>query len=455
METADTICAISSPPGEGGIGIIRISGPKAHSLLLKIFEATQKRETYLPRTLYLGNIINRDNKEKIDEVFVVLLEAPKTYTREDMAEIYAHGGFATQQNILSLLVRHGTRLAEPGEFTKRAFLNGRIDLLQAESVLDIIQSETDEELRCAIDHLEGKLSKKINEIKDSVKEVLVEIEALIDFPEEEIDVDQEGCFATLQATHKKIERLMRSYFTGKAIRHGLEALIIGRTNVGKSSLLNALLLKEKAIVTPLPGTTRDLIEDTIHIKGIKIKIVDTAGLRTPKDVVEQEGINRVKQRIPGADLIIWVLDGSEAYTSEDEDICEAFASGNIVVAINKVDLPQKLDKAVLASRGLELQNISALNDIGLEDLKDTIYRKLMGKRGKRAGLLVTNIRHRESLQKANNAIERAINCHQQGEPVEFMAFELREALFHLGEITGETCPEEILHDIFSRFCIGK
>jgi tRNA modification GTPase len=267
METADTICAISSPPGEGGIGIIRISGPKAHSLLLKIFEASQKRETYLPRTLYLGNIINRDNKEKIDEVFVVLLEAPKTYTREDMAEIFAHGGFATQQNILSLLIRHGTRLAEPGEFTKRAFLNGRIDLLQAESVLDIIQSETDEELRCAIDHLEGKLSKKINEIKDSVKEVLVEIEALIDFPEEEIDVDQEGCFATLQATHKKIERLMRSYFTGKAIRHGLEALIIGRTNVGKSSLLNALLLKEKAIVTPLPGTTRDLIEDTIHIKG--------------------------------------------------------------------------------------------------------------------------------------------------------------------------------------------
>jgi tRNA modification GTPase len=455
METADTICAISTPPGEGGIGIIRISGPKAHTLLLKIFQPSRKRETYLPRTLYLGNIINRDNREIIDEVFAVLLKEPKTYTREDMAEIYSHGGFATQQNILSLLVRHSARLADPGEFTKRAYLNGRIDLLQAESVLDIIQSETDEELRCAIGHLEGKLSKKINEIKDCVKEVLVETEALIDFPEEEIDVDEEGCFATLQATHKKIERLMRSYFTGKAIRHGLEALIIGRTNVGKSSLLNALLLKEKAIVTPLPGTTRDLIEDTIHIKGIKIKIVDTAGLRTPKDVVEEEGINRVKQRIPGADLIIWVLDGSDPYTAEDEDIFTTIAGRNIVVALNKIDLPQKLDRTKKASRGLEWLEISALNDIGLEDLKDTIYRKLMGKRGKRAGVLVTNIRHRESLQKTNNAIGRAINCHQQGEPVEFIAFELREALFHLGEITGETCPEEILHDIFSRFCIGK
>jgi len=455
METADTICAISTPPGEGGIGIIRISGPKAHSLLLKIFEASRKRESYIPRTLYLGNIINRDNKERIDEVFVVLLKAPKTYTREDMAEIYSHGGFATQQNILSLLVRHGARLAEPGEFTKRAFLNGRIDLLQAESVLDIIQSETDEELRCAIDHLEGKLSKKINEIKDSVKEVLVEIEALIDFPEEEIDVDQEGCIATLQATHKKIERLMRSYFTGKAIRHGLEALIIGRTNVGKSSLLNALLLKEKAIVTPLPGTTRDLIEDTIHIKGIKIKIVDTAGLRMPKDVVEQEGIDRVMRRIPGADLIIWVLDGSEPYTTEDEVIFTTITGGYIVVAINKVDLPQKLDRTKIASRGLEWLKISALKDTGLEELKEVIYKKLMGRSGKHAGVLVTNIRHRESLQKTYGAIGRTIDCHQQGEPMEFMAFELREALSHLGEITGETCPEEILHDIFSRFCIGK
>jgi tRNA modification GTPase len=455
METADTICAISTPPGEGGIGIIRISGPKAHGFLKQIFQPIRKQEEILNRTLYLGSIISRDNNEKIDEVFAVLFKAPKTYTREDMAEVYSHGGFATQQNILSLLIRNGVRLAEPGEFTKRAYLNGRIDLLQAESVIDIIQSETDDELRCAIDHLEGKLSREIHEIKEKVKGVLVEIEALIDFPEEEIDVDQEQCVASLRSSHKRTEKLLKSYYIGKAIRHGLEALIIGRTNVGKSSLLNCLLLKEKAIVTPLPGTTRDLIEDTIHIKGIKVKVVDTAGLRTPRDVVEKEGIDRVRQRIPGADLIIWVLDGSEVYSIEDEEIYTSVTGRNIVTVINKIDLPQKLDREKIASRGLEWLEISALKDTGMDELKDTIYRKLMGRRGKRSGVLVTSLRQKESLQKTYDAIGRAINCHKNTEPVEFMAFELREALLSLGEFTGETCSEEILHDIFSRFCIGK
>ena len=455
METADTICAISTSPGEGGIGIIRISGPKAHKLLLKIFHSKTKTESYIPRTIYLGNIVDRDGKGKVDEVFAVLLKAPKTYTREDIAEIYSHGGFAAQQSILSLLIDYGARLAEPGEFTKRAFLNGRIDLLQAEAVLDIIQSETNEELKLAIEHLEGKLSLKVNEIKNDIKEALVEIEALIDFPEEEIDVDQKKCFATLSRVHKNIGKLINSYYEGKAIQHGLEALIIGRTNVGKSSLLNALLLKEKAIVTPLPGTTRDLIEDTLHIKGIKVRIVDTAGFRKPKDVVEQEGIDWVKHRIPMADLIIWVLDGSYFYTAEDEDINAAIDGTNILVAINKTDLPQKLDRAEIVSRKLDFFEISALKDTGLEELKDGIYRKLMGKRSKRAGLLITNMRHREILQNAYESLTRAINCHKQNEPVEFAAFELREALSYLGEITGETCPEEILHDIFSRFCIGK
>jgi tRNA modification GTPase len=455
METADTICAISTPPGEGGIGIIRISGPKAHIVLQNIFQPGKKKETYLPRTLYLGNIINRETREKIDEVFAVLLKAPKTYTREDMAEIYSHGGFATQQNILSLLIHTGARLAEPGEFTKRAFLNGRIDLLQAESVLDVIHSETDEELRCALEHLEGKLSKKINDMKENVKKVLVETEALIDFPEEEIDVDLEQFVPVLRSVRINIERLISSYYSGKAIRQGFEALIIGKTNVGKSSLLNALLLKEKAIVTPLPGTTRDLIEDTIHIKGIKVKIVDTAGLGIARDIVEQEGIDRVRQRIPSADLIIWVLDNSRPYTSEDENIFLSIAGANTLVVFNKIDLPQKLDRGNIASLGHNYLEISALKDFGLEELKEALYKKLMGKRGKHAGLLITNIRQKESLQKAHDATARAINCHQSKEPVEFMAFELREALLYLGEITGETCPEDILHDIFSRFCIGK
>jgi tRNA modification GTPase len=372
-----------------------------------------------------------------------------------MAEIYSHGGFATQQNILSLLIHSGARLAEPGEFTKRAFLNGRIDLLQAESVLDIIHSETDEELRCAIEHLEGKLSRKIKEIKENVKEALVETEALLDFPEEEIDVNLNQWIPVLNSVRKKIEKLISSYYSGKAIRQGLEVLIIGKTNVGKSSLLNALLLKEKAIVTPLPGTTRDLIEDTIHIKGIKAKIVDTAGLRIPTDIVEQEGIDRVRERIPFADLILWVLDNSEPYTSEDENIFSSITGANILAVINKTDLPRKLNGKALLSRRLELTEVSALHDTGLEDLKDAIYRKLMGKRGKKAGLLITSIRQKESLQKAHNAITRAIEGQKLSVPEEFLAFELREALHYLGEITGETCPEEILHTIFSRFCIGK
>lgn len=455
METADTICAISTPPGEGGIGIIRISGPQAHDFLQKIFRPRQKRQTYLPRTLYLGTIAKGVKHQKIDEVFTAFFYAPHSYTREDMAEVYSHGGFATQQSILSLLIGQGARLAEPGEFTKRAFLKGRIDLLQAESVLAIIQSETDQELQCALEHLEGKLSKKINEIKENLRAVLVETEALIDFPEEEIDVDERRCMATLRTMEGELERLVKSYYTGRAVRHGLEALIIGRTNVGKSSLLNALLLKERAIVTPLPGTTRDLIEDTIHIKGIKVRIVDTAGLRAPKDVVEKEGIDRVKQRIPMTDLIIWVLDGSEIFTGEDEEIYATIEGRNMVVVVNKTDLPQKLDYGFLSQKGIECLQISALKDSGLEELKATIYTKLMGRRGNRSGLLVTNLRHARSLQSAYEAVSRAIAVQEQGQPVEFAAFELREALFHLGEITGETCTEEILHDIFSRFCIGK
>lgn len=455
MEIADTICAVSTPPGEGGIGIIRISGPKAHDVLKKIFHPYRKRQTYLPRTLYLGTITKGKGRSKVDEVFIAFFRAPHSYTREHMAEIYSHGGFATQQTILSLLVAQGARLAEPGEFTKRAFLNGRIDLAQAESVLAIIQAETDQELQCALEHLEGRLSGKVNEIKDRVRTVLAETEALIDFPDEEIDVDQEHCVKSLGEVRGTLQRLVTSFHTGRAVRHGLEALIIGRANVGKSSLLNALLLKERAIVTPLPGTTRDLIEDTIHIQGIKVKLVDTAGLRTPKDAAEKEGIDRVKKRIPQADLIIWVLDGSEGITPEDHEIYQTIEGRNLIVAVNKTDLPQKIDCTSLSERGIECLPISALKDTGLEELKAAVYAKLMGRRGNHSGLMVTNLRHAQSLQSAHDAVSRAITVHEQGQPLEFAAFELREALFHLGEITGETCPEEILHDIFSRFCIGK
>jgi len=455
MENADTICAISTPPGEGGIGIIRISGPNAHPILKKIFLSKKRQDTFLSHTFYLGYIINPATNTFIDEVFAVFMDAPNTYTREDIAEIHAHGGLATQKAILSLIINHGARLAEPGEFTKRAFLNGRIDLIQAESVLDIIQSETEDELKCAIAFLEGKLSIKINTIKENIKKTLVDVEALIDFPDEDIEVEEKIHSSILKETKEIVDSLIDSYYEGRAIKHGFEVLIVGRTNVGKSSLLNCLLLKEKAIVTPLPGTTRDMVEDTIHIKGIKLKIIDTAGLRKPKDVAEKEGIERVHRKIPEVDLIIWVLDGSETYTGEDESIYAHIRDKNTIVAVNKIDLPQILEREKVLSKGFKIVETSALKDTGIDNLKETLYENLMGKGIKDRTTLITNVRHRNCLIKTRDNLERTMACIERSEPLEFIAFELREALFHLGEVTGETSTEEILNDIFSKFCIGK
>jgi len=455
MENADTICAISTPPGEGGIGIIRISGPEAYPILKKIFLPKKRQDAFLSYTFYLGYIVNPATKASIDEVFAVFMNAPNTYTREDIAEIHSHGGLATQRAILSLIMQEGARLAEPGEFTKRAFLNGRIDLIQAESVLDIIQSETEDELKCALSFLEGKLSKQINTIKENIKKTLVDIEALIDFPDEDIEVDVKTHSSTLITTKDFIDSLIDSYYEGRAIKHGFEVLIVGRANVGKSSLLNCLLLNERAIVTPLPGTTRDMIEDTIHVKGIKLKIIDTAGLRKPKDVIEKEGIERVMRKIPEVDLIIWVLDGSAQYTEGDEDIYRHIRHKNTIAIVNKIDLPLILERERVLSKGFRIVETSALKGIGIDALKEAFYENLMGKGIKNRTTLITNVRHRDCLVKTRESVKRAIGCIKQNEPLEFAAFELRDALFHLGEITGETSTEEILNDIFSKFCIGK
>ena len=455
MEDADTICAISTPPGEGGIGIIRISGNKAHSILKQVFRPRKQRGIFLPSMLYLGDIVEPENNATLDEVLAVLMKAPQTYTREDTAEIYAHGGYVTQKNILSLIIKSGARLAEPGEFTKRAFLNGRIDLLQAESVLDIIQSETDEEFRCAFNYLKGAISGKIHVMQKAIQTTLANTEALIDFPEEDVDVNEEDLSPVLEKTKRDMEALIGSYEEGRAIKQGLDVLIAGKTNVGKSSLLNALLVKERAIVTPVPGTTRDMIEDTIYIKGIKVKIIDTAGIRTPSDIVEQEGIARVKRKISETDLIIWVLDGSEAYSQEDDEVYREIRDNHFVVALNKIDLPQAIDIKELASKGLQWVEISALKDVGLEKLKGSIYAGLMGNNRRPDKTLITNMRHKNALAEAKDNIERAIECRKNKEPLEFIAFELREALHHLGEITGETFTDDILHEIFHKFCIGK
>jgi tRNA modification GTPase len=454
MQDPDTICVVSSALGEAGIGVVRMSGPQAHSILKTIFQPKRPTDSFSSRRLYLGFIANPQTREIIDEVFAVFMNEPTTYTREPMAEVYSHGGLSPQRRILSLMVRHGARIAEPGEFTKRAFLNGRIDLAQAESVLDIIRSESDEETGSALRHLTGALSQKIAAAQDQVKLALTNTEAMIDFPEEELEIDSRES-ASLDKARLMLQDLIFSYAEGRAVKNGLEILIVGRTNVGKSSLLNGLLMEEKAIVTPLPGTTRDLIEDVLHVKGIKLRIIDSAGLRKPLDAAEEQGIERVNKRIPVADVILWVLDNAEGFRDEDEQIYEKIKGKKIVCAINKCDLPQKLAKDEIVAKQLVPIDVSALTGMGLEGLKEALYGTAMGRGYKSPALLITNVRHRDALINADEAIQRAISCMKQQEPLEFAAFELREALARLGEITGETCSDDILNEIFSKFCIGK
>ncbi|HVN23744.1 MAG TPA: tRNA uridine-5-carboxymethylaminomethyl(34) synthesis GTPase MnmE [Syntrophorhabdales bacterium] len=459
MYDPDTICVVSSALGEAGIGVLRMSGPQAHSVLRTIFQPKKPVDSFSPRHLYLGFIINPDTGEPVDEVFAVFMNGPWTYTREPMAEVYSHGGINAPRKILSLMVRHGARVAEPGEFTKRAFLNGRIDLAQAESVLDVIRSESDQEAGSALRHLAGLLSERIGSVRDQVRIALANTEAMIDFPDEELEADglinRKETVSLLDTARQKLQELICSYADGRAVKNGVEVLIVGRTNVGKSSLLNALLMEEKAIVTALPGTTRDLIEDVFHVKGIKLRIIDTAGLRMPRDAAEEQGIERVKKRIPAADVVLWVLDNAENFLDEDEHIYDLIKDKKIVSVLNKSDLPQKLDRERLIERNLTPVNVCALNGSGLDMLKEVLYDVAMGTGHKSPALLITNVRHRDALIRVDEALQRALSCTRQEESPEFTAFELREALSCFGEITGETCNEEILDEIFSKFCIGK
>jgi len=455
-ETVDTICAISTPPGEGGISIIRISGPDSRHILEKIFRPRKKTEKPESGTLRLGYVFDPASEADIDEVLAVFMKAPGTYTREDIVEIHAHGGFGAQSSIMRVILGQGARLADPGEFTKRAFLNGRIDLIQAESVLDVIKSETDEELKYAVDYLKGRLSKKVRAFRDILKNALAAIEASIDFPDEDIDIDLSEHTVPLSRAKKDIDDLVSSYYEGKKLKSGFEVLIAGRTNVGKSSLLNALVLKERAIVTDLPGTTRDLIEETLYIKGMKVHLIDTAGIRTPENVVEEEGIRRVKERAAEADLIVWVLDGSQPYSFEDQQVYEVIKQYKKIVIINKSDLTRKIDVNILISLDIKSYvEASAKTGFGLDEAKTLIFSNLLKTR-RRNSLLITTIRHRDILEKVSRNIDTVVkDLENDGYHAELLAFELHEALHHLGEITGETCSEDILEMIFSQFCIGK
>jgi len=456
----DTIAAISTPFGESGIGIVRISGPLAEPVAQKLFKPKKDHSYLISHHFNYGEIVDPQEGTPIDEVLIVLMKSPKTYTREDIVEIHCHGGYLILQKVLELVLKQGARMAQPGEFTKRAFLNGRIDLTQAEAVIDLIRAKTMTSLEIANQQLRGWLSREMTELKSRLVEHLALIEAHIDFPEEEIElISCAEMKRDLEGMIHQLEEWIASYEEGKIFREGISCAIIGKTNVGKSSLLNILLKEERAIVTPIPGTTRDVIEEVLNIEGIPVRLMDTAGLRKPMDSVELEGVKRTKERVTDADFLLLVLDGSRRLDEDDREIFKEIEGKKKVVALNKIDLPLRVSIEDLKSRFQEdpIVSISALKNEGIDDLKKAIYTSLIHRhvRASPEYVIVANTRHKNALAQAKDNLSNALKALEEGTSLEFIAFEIRYTLEALGEMVGETTTEEVLNRIFEQFCIGK
>lgn len=459
----DTIAAISTPLGEGGIGIVRLSGKDSVSIVQKIFTPAKQKDLSALKTyrVVYGFIIDSFSGETVDEVLVTCMKAPTSYTKEDVVEISCHGGMTPLRKTLELVLKSGARLAEPGEFTKRAFLNGRIDLSQAEAVIDLIKSKTDESRRIALEQLEGGLSEKITYMRDGLTEVCAHVEAHIDFPEDEIEpATYNQLLESLQNMETELDKLLATYEEAKFFREGLSTAIVGRPNVGKSSLLNMLLKKDRAIVTDIPGTTRDVIEEYLNIDGLPIRIMDTAGIRHVEDIAEKEGVKRSLNSIQKADLVIAIFDKNEPLREEDHDVIKKITNKNTIIVLNKCDLSSTLDisdmRSLIAQDGLPILSISATRGDGLDELKAAIVDScLKDWKEEREGVVISNIRHKTALEHAVDSLRRAEHILTENKPLELLALELRDALDILGEIVGVVTKEDILNRIFSNFCIGK
>ena len=455
-----TIAAISTAPGIGGIGIIRMSGEECFEILKKIFipknKANEKIEGY---TIKYGHIINLKKNEIIDEVLVSYFVAPKSYTTENMCEINSHGSNIVMQKILELCLNNGAILAEPGEFTKRAFLNGRIDLSQAESVIDIINSKTDREAKVSINQLQGSLSQKIKLIKNDMMELMVDIEACIDYPEYDIEeVTNKKINEILIKNEKRLLELKNNFDNGKIIKEGILTSIIGRPNAGKSSLLNALLGENRAIVTEFEGTTRDTIEEFISIDGIPLKIIDTAGIRNTEDEVEKIGIEKAKKIANDSDLVIAIFDSSKEFTQEDYKILEIIKDKKAIIILNKSDLTPKIfeNDDIIKNTGKKVIKISAINNKGICDIeKEIINMFRLNQINIDNEIIITNARHRELINAALKNITQAMNTIKEGMPVDIISIYIKNILENLGSITGETVSEDIVNEIFAKFCLGK
>ena len=457
----DTIAAISTAVGEAGIGIVRLSGKDAIKIANNIFRGINNK-TLLDaenRKMVYGHIIDNRNDEIIDEVLIVSMKEPHTYTRENVVEIYCHGGIIPVRKILELLLYNGARLAEPGEFTKRAFLNGRLDLSQAEAVIDIIKAKTDKSFQVSMDQLEGGLSKKVEVIRDTVLSMLAHVEVTIDFPEDDIEeVTYEELEENANRVISEIKKLLSTADRGKILRDGINTVILGKPNVGKSSLMNALLRENRAIVTDIPGTTRDIIEEHLNIDGIPLRIIDTAGIRETEDLVERIGVYRAKETIESADLIIAVFDISTDLTEEDYNIIDLIKGRKALVLLNKTDLPKKYSEDRLREllEGVDIISASVINEVGLDVLEDSIKEMFYsGEIELDSSVVVTNLRHKNQLEKALVNLESALNDIRAQVPLDCIEVDLRDCWENLGEILGETIGEDILDKIFAEFCIGK
>ena len=457
----DTICAISTAPGVGGIGIVRISGNEAIEIVKKIFVSGKGKNlsSVNSHTLNYGYIIDPLTNEKIDEVLLSVMRSPNTYTTEDVIEINCHGGILAVKSALEACLRAGAFLAEPGEFTKRAFLNGRLDLAQAEAVIDMINSKTSLGLEKAFDQLEGHLSKKIRVFKDSVTHLIAHVEASIDYPEYDIEeLTNDMLKSKVKDLITGIDILLKDTEKGKIIREGLSTVIVGKPNVGKSSLLNAMLREKRAIVTEVPGTTRDIIEEYINVGGVPLKIIDTAGIRETEDLVEKIGVEKTREVIDKADLIMLVLDNSEALSENDIDIIEHIKNKKCIVIINKIDLEEKLDEVMVKNMlpSVEIIKISAKDEIDLDRVENTIHNMFFGGNIQaKNDSLITNVRHKNLLENARNSLEQALEGSEQSLPVDCITIDLKGALESLANITGEVASDDIINEIFKQFCLGK
>lgn len=456
----NTIAAISTATGAGGIGIIRMSGEKCFEILEKIFEPINKYnnneiEGY---TIKFGYIIDKEKNEKIDEVLVSFFKNPKSYTKEDMCEINSHGGIVIERKILELCLKNGADIAEPGEFTKRAFLNGRMDLAQAESVIDIINSKTDKEAEASVNQLEGMLSNEIKNIKKKLLDTMADIEASIDYPEYDIEeLSDNKLIKKLNDIKNDLNNLKNTFNSGKILKEGIKTIILGKPNAGKSSLLNAILNEERAIVSEIPGTTRDTIEEFITVQGIPLKLIDTAGIRNTNDKIEEIGVKRALKLAEDADLIISIFDGSKKLEKEDYEILEIIKDKNSIIINNKVDLENsQINAEIFKKYNKTIIDISTKEKVGINRLYDEIVKMFrVNEINMNDGVIVTNIRHKNQIEKALQSLEESIISICNGMPIDITSVYIKQIIVELNSITGEDVSEDIINEIFSKFCLGK